>query len=74
MADAKDIMQQNVLAALNKLTLVGGAAVATDPIAADLGISPDELHHALAALLQRGFIAGSAATATITPDGHASLV
>lgn len=63
--------EDKVLASINQRTLVNGRKVATEPIAVELDLSPDELRQALEALAERGYIVvGTDLEATLTPEGH----
>ncbi len=67
-----DELEQKVLSALNERTLVNGTAVATAPIAQEVGISAGQLEQALAGLTQKSWIRRApGALATMTPEGHA---
>ena len=72
MSANNDELEQKVLAALNKQTLVNGTAVPTTPIARDVGISAEELEQALMGLAQKQWIRRAPGElATMTPEGHA---
>jgi len=64
-------MDHRVLTSLNERTLVNGRNVSTTPIAKELGLSPEQLSHALANLVAQGWVSPDAnGDATMTPEGH----
>jgi hypothetical protein len=74
MAFSTHVTEEKVLVSLNQRTFVSGANVATAPMAAELGLSGDELMDALENLRQRGWIVlDSNGDAGITGDGHTQL-
>ena len=74
MASSVNDIDQKVFSSLSERTLVNGRAVATAPIAGDLGISPSELARALANLADRGWIeVNASAEAKPTAEGHLHL-